>query len=68
VRNLLEAAIEDDDADHAAAVIRQALGIESDEVVGFSFPKHWPSDRDQRAKIIGDWLRDEARFLMAYSD
>jgi hypothetical protein len=63
VRNLLEAAIEDDDADHAAKVIREALGIESDEVVGFSFPKNWPQDRDQRARIIGEWLRDEARFL-----
>jgi hypothetical protein len=68
MRNLLEQAINDDDGDHAAAVIREALGIPSDEVVNFSFPKHWPSDREQRAKILGDWLRDEARFLVAYSD
>jgi hypothetical protein len=66
--NLIEQAIADDDPDHAATVIREALGIQSDEVVGYSFPKNWPQDRDQRAKIIGDWLRDEARFLMAYAD
>jgi hypothetical protein len=64
VRNLLEQAINDDDGDHAAAMIRQALGIESDEVTNHSFPKNWPSDPDRRARVIGDWLRDEARFLV----
>jgi hypothetical protein len=68
VRNLLEQAINDDDGDHAAAMIRQALGIESDEVTNHSFPKHWPNDRDQRARVIGDWLTDEARFLAEYPD
>jgi hypothetical protein len=68
VRNLLEQAINDDDGDHAAAVIREALGIESDEVTNHSFPKHWPNDRDQRARVIGDWLKDEARFLVYPSD
>jgi hypothetical protein len=64
MRNLLEQAIHDDDGDHAAAVIRQALGIESDEVTNHSFPKHWPHTPEQRARIIGDWLKDEARFLV----
>jgi hypothetical protein len=32
--NLLEAAIDDDDPNHAAMVVRQALGIEPD---GFSY-------------------------------
>ena len=68
MRNLLEQAINDDDGDHAAAMIRQALGIESDEVTNHSFPKHWPNDRDQRARVIGDWLTDEARFLAEYPD
>jgi hypothetical protein len=67
VRNLLEQAIESDDGDRAAAVIRAALGIESDEVANNSFPKHWPDNREQRARVIGDWLREETRFLV-YDD
>jgi hypothetical protein len=27
------------------------------------FPKTWPIDREQRARIIGEWLQTEARFL-----
>ena len=61
--NLLERAISTDDADRAAKIIQDALGIESDEVANYCFPKNWPEDRDQRARIIGDWLRAEARFL-----
>jgi hypothetical protein len=57
MRNLLEAAIADDDGDRAATTIREALGINSDEVVNFAFPKHWPADRGQRARIVGEWLR-----------
>jgi hypothetical protein len=68
VRNLLEQAIDSDDGDRAAAAIRNALGIESHQVTNYSFPKHWPADRDQRARIIGEWLRDEARFLAQYPD
>ena len=34
-------------------IIQQALGIESDEVVNCTFPKNWPSVREQRARIIG---------------
>jgi hypothetical protein len=61
--NLLRQAIDCADGDIAAKIIRDALGIESDEVANNSFPKHWPFDRDQRARVIGDWLKDEARFL-----
>jgi hypothetical protein len=61
--NLLERAIGTDDADRAAKIIQNALGIEGDEVANYCFPKSWPSDREQRARIIGDWLRAEARYL-----
>ena len=41
----------------------QLLGIESDDVIGYCFPRRWPADRERRAAIIGDWLQTEARFL-----
>ena len=50
--NLLEQAINADDGDDAAKLIRNALGIEL-------VPKKWPDDRDQRARIIGEWLQTE---------
>jgi GTP-sensing pleiotropic transcriptional regulator CodY len=37
VRNLIHAAIDDSDGEHAAKVIRDALGIESDEVVNLVY-------------------------------
>ena len=40
-----------------------ALGIETDDVAKYVFPKTWPIDREQRARIIGEWLQTEARFL-----
>jgi uncharacterized protein HemY len=61
--NVLEKAIESNDGDQAAKIIQQALGIESDDVANHVFPKTWPSDREQRARIIGEWLQTEARFL-----
>jgi uncharacterized protein HemY len=61
--NLLEQAIDCADGEHAAKIIQQALGIETDDVVNYCFPHHWPADREQRAKIIGEWLQTEARFL-----
>jgi hypothetical protein len=61
--NLLEQAISCDDADRAAKIIKEALGIESDDVVNYTFPKDWPEDREVRARIIGDWLQTEARYL-----
>ena len=33
----------------AAKTIRDALGIESDDVANYCFPKEWPANRDQRA-------------------
>ena len=61
--NLLEQAVNCDDGNLAARIIQRALGIESDEVANYVFPKSWPSDREQRARIIGEWLQAEARFL-----
>jgi hypothetical protein len=43
--------------------VEGALGIQSDDVVNYVFPKTWPGDREQRARIIGEWLQTEARFL-----
>ena len=61
--NLLAQAINSDDGDRAAKLIRDALGIESDDVVKYCFPKEWPADREQRARYIGEWLKTEARYL-----
>jgi hypothetical protein len=62
--NLLEQAINCGDGDRAAKLIQDALGIESDEVANYCFPKTWPNDRDQCARIIGEWLQTEAPFLV----
>jgi hypothetical protein len=61
--NLLAQAINCDDANHAAKIIQDALGIESDDVVNYCFPKDWPADREQRARYIGEWLKTEACHL-----
>ncbi len=61
--NLLQQAIDCDDGDRAARIIRDALGIESDDVVNYCFPKEWPADRERRARHIGEWLKTEARYL-----
>ena len=61
--NLLAEAINCDDPERAAKMIRDALGIESDDVVGCCFPTEWPADREQRARYIGEWLKTEARYL-----
>ncbi len=50
--NLLTQAIKSDNG--AAKLIQDALGIESDDVANYCFPKTWPADREQRARIIGD--------------
>ena len=49
--NLLEQAIGCADGDQAAKIIQNALGIESDGVVSYCFPKNRPTDREQRAAI-----------------
>jgi hypothetical protein len=61
--NLLAEAINCDDADQAAKLIQEALGIESDDVVNYCFPKEWPADREQRTRYIGEWLKTETRYL-----
>ena len=61
--NILEEAINCSDGDRAAKIIQDALGIESDDVANYVFPKTWPGDREQRAHIIGEWLQTEARLL-----
>ena len=61
--NLIEKAIDCSDGELAAKIIQSALGIESDDVVNYCFPKEWPDDRELRARIIGEWLQTEARFL-----
>ena len=61
--NLLEQAINCNDGDQAAKIIQQALGIESDDVLNYTFPKDWPTDREVRARIIGGWLQAEAQSL-----
>ena len=63
--NLLERPISTDDGDRAAKIIQDALGIESDDVANYCFPKNWPADREQRARIIGEWLQTEARFVIS---
>ena len=60
--NLLEEAINSNDGDHAAKVIQSARHRER-RGRELAFPKTWPNDREQRARIIGEWLQTEARFL-----
>jgi uncharacterized protein HemY len=54
--NLLEQAIDCSDGDQATKIIQDALGIESDDVANYCFPQHWPKDREQRSRIIGEWV------------
>jgi hypothetical protein len=61
--NRLQDAINCNDGDQAARIIQDALGIESDDVANYCFPKTWPVDCEQRARIIGEWLQTEARCL-----
>ncbi len=61
--NRLLEAINCDGGDQAARIIQDALGIESDDVANYCFPATWPRDREQRARIIGEWLQTEARYL-----
>jgi hypothetical protein len=47
----------------AARIIQDALGIEGD-VVNYRFPQTWPTDRERRARVIGEWLKTEAPGLV----
>ena len=66
--NLLEQARCTDDGDRAAKIIQQALGIESDDVARYCFPKNWPPDREQRASIIGEWLKNRSALPCVVAD
>ncbi len=55
--NRLKQAINCDDADHAAKIVQDALGIESDDVVNYCFPKSWPEDRERRAVLLASGCR-----------
>ena len=36
-------------------------------MANYCFPKTWPTDREQRARIIGEWLLTEARLLAQWT-
>ncbi len=41
----------------------RTIGIGSDDVINYCFPKNRPTDRERRAAITCDCLKTEARFL-----
>jgi hypothetical protein len=49
-----------DEGDRGAKTIQEGLGIDSDDVVQYYFPKTWPVDRQHRASSIHEWLQTEA--------
>ena len=51
--NLHEEAIGANDGDRAAKIIQDALGIESDDVARYCFPKNWPDEHQQDARPQG---------------
>jgi hypothetical protein len=59
--NVLEQAINCEEGYQAAKIIQDALGIENVDPSGRCFGKTWPADREQRARIIGEWLQMECR-------
>ena len=61
--NLLEQTINCSDGDRAVSIIQDALGVESDDVASYCFPKIWLRNREVRARIIGNWLQAEVQFL-----
>jgi hypothetical protein len=61
--NLVAQVINYNDGDQAARIIQDALGIECDDVANCCFPKTWPVDREQRARIIGESLQTETCYF-----
>ena len=43
--------------------MRRMPSASEDDVANYVFPKTWPADPEQRARIIGEWLQTEARFV-----
>jgi hypothetical protein len=52
IANLLAQAINSDDADRAARIIQEALGIERDDIANYCFPKTWPADREVAVVLL----------------
>jgi hypothetical protein len=45
-------------------LLEQAISCDdNDDVVNYCFPRKWPENREERARIIGYWLQSEACFL-----
>ena len=61
--NLLEQAISCNDGDLAAKMIRNALGIETDDVTNYCFPKDWPDTKEQ-LRTEADWSNRTPRHLL----
>jgi hypothetical protein len=48
----------------AGAKLQAVVGLKRlGHVVNYCFPKDWPTDRERRARYIGEWLKTEARYL-----
>ena len=62
--NLLEQAINCNDGDRAAKIFQDALVIHDSDIANHVFPQSWPKGRDQRARIIGEWLQAEVQYLV----
>lgn len=60
MRNVLEQAINCEDGERASKIIQDALGIENIDTTRSGFGKTWPADREQRGRIIGEWLQMKA--------
>jgi hypothetical protein len=52
--NLIEQAINCNDGDRAAKIIRDALGIDSDDVANYCFPKEWPANHEHHRRLATD--------------
>ena len=61
--NRLEQAINCNDGDRATKILWTRWVSCQDDVVNYVFLRTWPIDREQRARIIGEWLQTEARYL-----
>jgi hypothetical protein len=43
-------------------ILAPALESRSRRDANYCFPKTWPNDREQRARIIGEWLQTEMTY------
>ena len=63
--NLIEQAIACDDGDPRRSDHSRATRHRERQCRHYVFPKTWPADREQRARVIGEWLQTEARFVVS---